>query len=193
MDKHEDHKYIEALRNGDAKLIRELYNNHANTVRNWVVGRGGSKDDAQDVFQDAMKALFEKTLDKNYIQQHPIGGFIMRMSQYIFYNRLRGEKKEHEVRNDMAELYKDDKLVDTLTLLVESYDQAMQKQLLANAFKQLSEKCKTLLSAARKGLKPQQIVDQMGFNSVNTYYRRKSACISSWKSHYQELKTQGHG
>lgn len=188
MDKHEDHKYIEALRNGDAKLIRELYNDHSENVSNWIVNRGGNRNDAQDVFQDGMKALYEKALDKNYIQQHPIGGFIMRMCQYIFYNRLRGEKKENEVRNDMAELYKDESLADTLTQLVESYDQALRKQLLAKSFEQLSEKCKKLLSAARKGLNPQQIVDQMGFNSVNTYYRRKSACISSWKLHYEKSK-----
>ncbi|MCG8330893.1 MAG: RNA polymerase sigma factor [Chitinophagales bacterium] len=190
MNQHEDHRYIEALRNGNSRAIAELYEHHSDTIIKWISGRGGSLDDAKDVFQEAMKALFEKAQDKNYVQQHPIGAFIMRMCQYIFYNRIRGEKREGEVRNELELLYKDDKEEDQLSLIVQATEKAARVERLAKAFQQLSETCKKLLEWVKAGLDPQQIVDQMGFNSTNTYYRRKSACISSWKNHFQKLNAE---
>ena len=190
MNQHEDHKYIEALRNGNSRAITELYEHHSDTVSKWISGRGGSLDDAKDVFQEAMKALFEKAQDRDYVQQYPIGAFIMRMCQYIFYNRIRGEKREGEVRNELELLYKDEKEDDQLTLIVQATEKAARVERLATAFQQLSETCKKLLEWVKAGLDPQQIVDQMGFNSINTYYRRKSACISSWKNHFLKLNAE---
>lgn len=73
---HSDHKYIEALRQNDQILIRDIYVNHADNVQRWVQSRGGALEDARDVFQEGLIALFEKAQDPAFELSCPLGALL---------------------------------------------------------------------------------------------------------------------
>ena len=46
---HEDHRFIEALRQHNPGIIREIYRQFARQALHWIVQRNGSAADAEDV------------------------------------------------------------------------------------------------------------------------------------------------
>ena len=63
MNKHEDHRFIVALRQGDDLLINELYKDLSPKVIRWVLNNNGSISDAKDIFQDAIIAVHNMACD----------------------------------------------------------------------------------------------------------------------------------
>lgn len=60
-------------------------------------------------------------------------------------------------------------------------EEKIRFQVLETTFLKLTVVCQQLISKLKKGKKPSEIVNEMNFNSNNTFYRRKFACLDSWK------------
>ena len=56
----EQNPHIIGIRQGDAKTIRETWQDYSPVVSRWVIGGGGSGDDVQDIFQDALLIVYDK-------------------------------------------------------------------------------------------------------------------------------------
>jgi len=56
----EQDPYIAGIRNGDPKIVAEIWGDIFPAVRKWVTAGGGNEDDAKDVFQDAMMVVYDK-------------------------------------------------------------------------------------------------------------------------------------
>ena len=52
--------YVEALVNGDAPKIRELYIEYYPHVESWIKERGGQQSDALDIFQSSLEVILSQ-------------------------------------------------------------------------------------------------------------------------------------
>ena len=184
---HSDHKYIEALRQNDQILIRDIYVNHADNVQRWVQSRGGALEDARDVFQEGLIALFEKAQDPAFELSCPLGALLHIICSRKFIDKLRQKGRDTEVRNEEERRYTEAEDADALTLAEESLAEKEKQDRLGRAFEQLSELCRNLLTMLSKGLSPKEVVEQLQMNSLDTLYRRKNACGERWRSLYAEM------
>ena len=181
---HPDHRYIEALRRQDERLIREIYKEHAAQTIRWVVSRGGAASDAQDIFQDAVIALFEKAQNLDFVLTCPLGALLHVICSRKWVDRHRqknrdsGVRKEEEIR--YASEADEDVLIEAEEVLAE---EAKQVRLRA-AFLQISELCQRLLTLLSNGTKPAEAATVLQMNSVDTLYRRKNACTERWREVY---------
>lgn len=179
MDRHEDHRYIEALRREDQGLINEIYKNHAPQVIQWVRNNSGNISDAKDIFQEGIIALYNKALDPNFYLNCPLGALLFTICRNKWTDQLRKKSKQHTVRNEVKErLYNDPQFNNTLEQVEEA---AIRDNNLDWAFQQLSELCQQLLSLVAKGIAPSEIALQLKMNETNTVYRRKKACTDRWR------------
>lgn len=181
---HTDHRYIEALRRNDESLIREIYKSHQQSILRWVQSRGGSADDARDVFQEALIALFEKAQNPDFMLTCPLGALLHVICSRKWIDRLRLKGRDSEVRNEEERRYTDEYDRDTLTIAEEAIAEQEHQKRLARSFEHLSELCRQLLSLLSKGIAPREVAEQLQMNSVDTLYRRKNACIERWKKVY---------
>lgn len=184
MNNHEDHRYIEALRNGDSRLLEALYENHKRPVIHWVVNNSGSRADARDVFQEAILALYNKACDPSYILTCPIGGLLFQICKNKWIDQLRKKNKDSEVRIVEKERYESDH--STVSELEAIQEEEIRQSRLEKAFVQLSDLCRELLQLYSKGLKAEAIQTQLDMDNVNTLYRRKNACTDRWRTLYQQ-------
>lgn len=184
---HPDHRYIEALRKQDERMIQEIYKAHAAQHIRWVQSRGGALSDAQDIFQDALIALFEKAQNADFVLTCPLGALLHVICSRKWVDRLRqkgqdsGVRKEEELR--YAAEVEEDALIEAEEVLAEQARLARMRA----AFSQISELCQRLLTLLSNGTKPSEAAAVLQMNSVDTLYRRKNACTERWREVYLEM------
>ncbi|MBL7825512.1 MAG: hypothetical protein JNJ57_02700 [Saprospiraceae bacterium] len=181
---HTDHRYIEALRRNDESLIREIYRQHQVATLRWIQSRGGSADDARDIFQEALTALFEKAQNPDFILTCPLGALLHVICSRKWIDRLRQKSKDSEVRNEEERRYTEEHDRDTLSIAEEAIAEQQRQDRLARAFEKLSDLCRQLLSLLSQGIAPRDAAVQLQMNSVDTLYRRKNACIERWRTEF---------
>lgn len=181
---HQDQKYIEGLRRNDAAVIREIYTRYSREALLWVQNNNGSPDDARDVFQEAVVALFEKAQQTTFTLTCPLGAMLYILYSRKWIDRLRQKKKESVVRMEEESRYKADIVPDMLELVEQLESENLRHKHLSTAFQALSELCQQLLKLLSEGIPPSETAVQLQMNSVDTLYRRKNACISRWRELY---------
>lgn len=183
MTRHDDHRYIEALRKGDNLLLEELYENYSKTVTRWVLNNSGNIADARDVFQEAILALYNKACDPDYLLTCPIGGLLVQICKNKWIDQIRKKNKDSEVRKIEKERYNSEQTSSSQLEIIE--EEEIRQSKLEKAFAQLSDLCQQLLKLYAKGLKAEAIRVKLNMENVNTLYRRKNACTERWKVLYR--------
>jgi len=186
---HSDHRYIEALRRNDPRGIREIYQQHSRQTLRWVVSRGGSPDDAEDVFQESLVALFEKAQNTDFVLTCPLGAMLHVICSRKWIDRTRANVRDSGVRKAEEHRYESEIEGDVLLEAEEVLAEHARQTRMRAAFHQLSELCQRLLTLLSDGTKPAEAAQQLQMNSVDTLYRRKNACAERWRELYSKSST----
>lgn len=184
---HTDHRYIEALRNNDERGIREIYRQFSGQALRWVVSRGGTADDARDIFQEALIAVFEKAQHVDFVLTCPLGALLHVIWSRKWVDRLRNKGKEAGVRKEEELRYTMEVADDAMSVAEEALAEQTRQEKLARAFEQISELCRRLLELLSKGTPAREAAELLQMNGVDTLYRRKNACTERWRAIYLEL------
>jgi len=183
---HADHKYIDAFRNDDFRLLDELYESNAPQVKRWILKNSGSIEDAKDIFQETIMVIIKKAYDPDFVLTYPIGGLIFKIAKFKWTDQLRKKKTTQKVRNEVK-----DRLIkkeEDFSLVIEAFaEEEIKQKKLDLSFEQLSDRCKSLLRMVIEGKKPAEIVNSLKMNNLNTVYRRKNACLQRWKELFNAL------
>ncbi|MDB4285839.1 sigma-70 family RNA polymerase sigma factor [bacterium] len=189
MNQHQDHRYLVALQKGDSVLLEELYSKHSPQVLSWIQGNSGTLEDARDVFQEALMALYNKACDPDFVLTYPIGGLIFQICKNKWIDQIRKKNKDSEVRIAEKERYNSEQ--PDMSQLEAIEEEEIRQTNLATTFQQLTELCQKLLGLLKEGKKSKDIAHQLEMNDVNTVYRRKNACLERWRNLYH-AKTESH-
>ena len=184
---HTVHRYIEALRNNDQRVIREIYRQFSGQALRWIVSRGGSGDDARDIFQETLIAVCEKAQNTDFVLTCPLGALLHVIWSRKWIDRLRQKGKESEVRKEEELRYTLEVADDVLAIAEEALAEQTRQEKLAKAFEQVSELCRRLLKLLSEGVAPRVAAEELQMNGVDTLYRRKNACTERWRALYLEL------
>ncbi len=180
---HQDQQYIEALLNNDERGIREIYRQHAPAARRWVLQHGGNTDDAQDVFQEAVMAVFERARKSNFVLTCPLGALLHVIYTRKWVDRIRQKDRDMTVRNVEEYRYElESSEPDALTVAEEAIEAQQRQSKLARTFAQLSQLCQQLFNLLAEGIPPREAAEKLQMNSVDTLYRRKNACSERWRA-----------
>lgn len=181
---HKDQCYIQALLKNDNRLIQEIYNDNIKQVQSWVKYNNGTIADAEDVFQEALLAIYTSAAKGDFNLTVPIGALLLRICKNKWIDYLRKKKRSPEVRIEDEERLKDTQALFELAIEVE--ENAREDLIKKQCFEQLSELCRSLFQFLISGLKPAEIAKQLNMSNANSVYRRKKACSDRWKKLYQE-------
>jgi DNA-directed RNA polymerase specialized sigma24 family protein len=184
---HTDHQFIEALRRKDERKIREIYKQHATQTIRWVVARGGSADDAEDIFQEALVAIFEKAQNLDFVLTCPMGALLHVICSRKWIDRIRQKTRDAGVRKEEEIRYASEAGEDVLIEAEEILAEEARQTRLRVSFQQISELCQRLLTLLANGTKAPEAAAILQMNSVDTLYRRKNACTERWRELYRTI------
>lgn len=174
MDKI-DLKIVDSIEKGDnSSALKYLYGEPLKKVRNYILKNNGSRDDANDVFQDAVIALFNLIKKGKYDRSKDLNGFLYVVAKNLWVDKIRRDKKRE--LTDFSESYDHSDYTDHLKNMMS------QEKLTAfqTLFNMQSDRCKDLLHySIYEKLSMKEISKKMGMSNENvakaTNYRCKQA------------------
>lgn len=163
-----DQKLLSGLKKGDRKIILAIYNNYSPKVTAWITKNSGTKSDAYDIFQDSLETLILKIDSIN----SSFESLLMKIVKYKWIDQLRKNKKDSLAKETLKmDLSMEEK---------SAVDNHQKFKMMDEAFVKLSELCQQLIEGLKQGENTQELMKRFKFNSANTLYRRKAACIERW-------------
>jgi RNA polymerase sigma factor (sigma-70 family) len=176
--------FIEKLKAGDKDLLRGLYKDYLDRVVYWISTNNGNQEDGYDIFHDTLEALINKSFSQEQnFNQNNIGSYIMQIAKNKWIDQLRRKKTFQKVRKSITERLDSEYNIEEDYISVET--EHIRQQALQEAFGKLSDVCQKLLSLIIQERKTDEIVKALDMSNANTMYRRKHACLQSWKTNIE--------
>lgn len=177
-----EHQLLEGIAQNDRKTTEQVYRDNYKQVQSWVQARGGSADDGDDVFQEAMTILFQKAQNEEFRLSCKIGTYLVAVSKFIWYKKLQAQNRRPDfLPFDSGEedanhqyVYEDDiRIQEERELHFEQLNAAMEE---------LGEPCRSLLKAFYNEDKSmQEIAAVFGYTNPDNAKTQKYKCLTRLK------------
>lgn len=166
-----DELIIKNLREGKIqKAVKGLYAAFP-LIQKHVLKNSGSKEDAEDLFQDALVILYKKVKHSEFTLTSSLSTFLFGVARNIWYQELKRRNKIVE-----PETFEEDFLETDLYMQAEE------------AFKLLGDKCREILILFYyAGKSMSEIAMLMSFSNERVAKTQKYRCIEKAKHNFNQI------
>ena len=179
----DQNKYIDGIRTGDKVILREIYQTNLPKFISWINVNSGTIEDAHDIFQDGMEAVMHLCFDDDFVIKSSLNSLLMTICKNKWIDKLRKKKTEQKVRLELATRQEEK------TNMEFNFDQLSSQSevqnMLTSSFTKISPLCQKLLRLIENGSTADEVAKQLNMSNANTVYRRKFACLESWRKHIE--------
>lgn len=163
---------LNALATGSREATEQIYKQHHKVVTGWLVQNGGDAVDADDIFQEAMMVLFEKSQSADFRLSCKIGTYLFAVSKHLWYKKLKRDRlRKPGVEEDSDLQYEED--------LAGHEEREVHYDQLDAALEKLGEPCRSLLKAYyHEDKSMQQIADDFGYTNADNAKTQKYKCLT---------------
>jgi RNA polymerase sigma factor (sigma-70 family) len=169
---YSDEEIVQGFRTSDQWVLLFVYEKLFPTTEKYIQNNGGSSEDARDVFQDAMKVVFERISSEKFELTSSFHTFLFSICRHIWLQELRNRKF---VRGQFLEIEVDVPGEENDALELEVL-KIRQNALYRKHFDSLEEGCKELLLLFLQNKSFKEIAEIMGFSDEMQAIHRKSKC-----------------
>lgn len=167
---------LRGLAANDSAIIEQLYKENFSTIQAFILANNGSYDDARDVFQEAMIALYEKAQSGSFVLTCQIKTYI-----YSVCRRLWLKKLQQMGRFSLPV----DNLEETISVEEDLEQHAKHEAAYAimdRALKSLGEPCKSLLEGYYlQKMDMQALAAEFGYTNSDNAKNQKYKCLMRLK------------
>lgn len=156
---------IEGIIAGDETILKSFYHQNLPNVKSYILKQGGSVQDTEDIFQDAMLLLYLKLRSNKEKINTTVNGFFHGICKYLWLNHTRKQRKWN-----MSDIL-DDHYQDEAPLITEQLFQKDRKNLFNAYFATLQDTTKQLWQYFFEEKSTKEIATITGYSE--TYVRKK--------------------
>jgi len=160
-------KYLEGIKKSDNKILQEIYKNNFIPVKNFIVNNSGGEDDAKDVFQEALIALFRRLQREDIDINVTFGTYLFSACKLIWFKKLKRTPATDSIENLQIQ---DSQNIEE-EMLGEKKSSLFQK-----IMKTLGEDCKKVLQYHFDKKSFKEIADLMKYTGEEYARRKKYLC-----------------
>jgi RNA polymerase sigma factor (sigma-70 family) len=162
----------ELMRQGkDREVVPLLYKKVFPLVQKYITRRSGRREDADDVFQDAMMIFYKQVIKNTFDSKYTVYGYLYKISINCWINKVKKESRM-ELMDETMEAQAED-IVSVSERMISEKDE----NLLKNVFSDIGEKCIELLTyTIYYNLLMEDIMIRMGFTSVSAVKMQQQRC-----------------
>jgi RNA polymerase sigma factor (sigma-70 family) len=169
VDKLSSQEYVEGIKTGDPMIIRGIYRKYHQAIVHMVETKDGTKEDANDVFQEGLVLLFQKVKQPDFQLTSTFLTYFYAVCRNIWYNKMK-KKVNQEVTLDDGKLLmlKDDD--------IPLYENSEKYFLYRKMFLNLGADCQRVLDLFLQKINMEEIMKTMGYGSISYTKKRKFMC-----------------
>lgn len=164
--------YIDALLKNDEKVLKQIYLETIPSVRVYILKNNGTEADAQDIFQEALLAVFQKANAGKLQITGEFQPYLFAVCRNLWLMQLR--KRSQKRVTNMDERQHID-MIDSFAEAEQTANLYARLTLLEEQLLKLGENCYKLLRLAWSG-KPLEEVAKLLNNSYAYIRKKKSEC-----------------
>ena len=179
----DDKKIVQLLQEGKrSQAFLKLYSGYP-PIEKLILSKGGSKEDAKDVFQEALVVFYQKAKKSEFILTASISTYLYSVCRFIWKDELIKRNKREFIDFDI-ELEDADK-----EELLEVLEKESKFKLVEEVLAHIGEKCLKLLSSFYyNNLSMKEIASRFELKSENVAKNQKYKCLERAKLKLIELK-----
>jgi RNA polymerase sigma factor (sigma-70 family) len=170
-----DSDLVEAIREKDMldQAISQLYLDHAETTRSFIMGKGGTEQDADDIFQETIVSFIDIVQKGKFREESTIGTFLISISKNIWYNEIRRRQRA----GNREKIFEMDRNQEEGPVTETIHEREMKQQL-NMLLQELGESCRRILSLFYyENLSMKEIVSQMHYENEQVVRNKKYKCL----------------
>jgi len=181
-----DKDYIKGLIRHDKVILDLIYKNFAPKIHRFIVSKGGSVEDAKDVFQDALMVIYTKAKEPDFELSSQFYTYLYSVCRFV-YDRKRKKKSNNSVTITEQERFIDEQDIEREIIKRERY------RVYQLNFKKLGALCQELLTLFYAKKTMGEIAHQLELKNEHTARNRKYRCQKELEKlittdvHYEEL------
>ena len=164
-----NYDYIRFLKENDSEGIRLIYQKYFFQIYTMIQKRNGKMVDAEDVFQDALIIIYEKSKNKDFKLTSHFSTFLYGICLRLWQNKLQLKYRKNQSIEQCEEL------VDSFDIEASMHQNEL-KQILWSQFGKLTSNAQKVLLLVFEGKSMEEIRVIMGYRSVNYAAKRKFYC-----------------
>lgn len=176
-----DQQILELLRLGKRdKALLKLYKDFPK-IEKFILSKGGSKEDAKDIFQEALIIFYNKATDVKFELTSAIGTYLYSVSRFLWKDELQ-KRNKNQHQSIEFDLNADDENELLAARQKEARLNEVEKVLMS-----IGEKCLLLLKLFYyEGLKMKEIAAKVGLKSEKVAKNQKYKCLERAKLKLKE-------
>jgi RNA polymerase sigma factor (sigma-70 family) len=167
---------LKGLANNDSKAVETLYKEHFGMVQHFVLNNNGSYEEARDIFQEAMIALYEKAQSDNFVLTCQIKTYVYSICRRLWLKRLQQLGKFSQPMDGF------DEVVAVEEDLEEHEKRNAEFAIMDRALNSLGEPCKGLLEGYYlKKMDMNSLAKDFGYTNADNAKNQKYKCLMRLK------------
>lgn len=172
---HADQQYIEALRLHHSQLIEEVYRKSAPGIKNFLLSKGATIEEAGDIFQEAIIDVYKLAQNEHFKLTCPLDAFLLLICKRKWINQAEKNKRQGVTK----------RVDDGYTWVASGDDEAaalyadtLEKEAVVVAMLQkISDRCREIIMGSYTDKPQQQLADELGV-SYAYLRKKKSLCMA---------------
>jgi len=167
---------LKGLANKDSRAIDTIYKENFAAIQSFILNNNGSYDDARDIFQEAMIALYEKAQSESFVLTCQIKTYVYSICRRLWLKRLQQFGRFARQVDGLDE-----------TVAVEEDLEVHEKRnaefaIMDRALNSLGEPCKSLLEGYYlKKMGMQELAQEFGYTNADNAKNQKYKCLMRLK------------
>ena len=175
---YSDEKILEGILLGDKEILKYVYVEYFPTIKSLISRNNGNEEDAEDIFQDGLMAIYQKVRNKALKLECSFKTFLYSICRNLWLQKL--EKNKSSLNAPFRDIENFIELSDQF--LFELFDEENEKvKLLHKHFLKLSDDCQKVLKLFMKRVPLKEIADIMSYKTVKYTKTRKFLCKENLK------------
>jgi RNA polymerase sigma factor (sigma-70 family) len=168
---HADQRYIDAIRENNSDIIRDIYKKFSGKVVAFIHKNSGDTDEARDIIQETLITIYQQA-NNNLTLTCPFDAYFFLLCKRKWLNKLK-EKKGVTITDEALSVHDDSTQQVSETEIFEA-----KKELFESKFEELGDKCRELLRLSFALSSLEEVASQL---QVSYAYvrKKKSLCMGA--------------
>jgi RNA polymerase sigma factor (sigma-70 family) len=174
-ERYTDFELIAAIgdKQGLNKAILFLYQQYSETTSSFIIGYGGSRQDAEDVFQETVVSFIEIVKKGKFRMEASVKTFLVSVAKNIWLNELK-RRERSGFREKQFESGRDQEEED----ISQQIGDLEKKRQLRELLNKLGEPCRKILQLFYyENLSMKEIVDHLPYENEQVVRNKKYKCL----------------